>query len=370
MSMWDIEMELAAANPAPSARIAELPLAEAEHEMLREIAAQPVRTPAARRLPRPRRRHVALVAAALAAAGLAIAVVGGTDRPGKPEPAFAAELVRFAESSPLLLLDQPGWHVERADEESVHTGEMTFRNPAAGAVGAADLNWRSGSLRKWKRDRASSSEMTTTAPVLGTTATVYQYESAPILRGNLDITALWIDRGRVLEFRSISPDMATFKQRLASLKRVDTTTWLNAMPASVVKAGDHDKAVAQMLKGIPLPPGFDPARIHASGLTKDRYQLGATVSGTVACTWFQRWWQARRAGDEAGVREAIAAMRTAKRWPVLRQMSKAGAWTEVLGEFVAAMPSGDWYGRPLIGDVNSGLGCSDLGVKLPRLGSG
>jgi hypothetical protein len=28
------------------------------------------------------------------------------------------------------------------------------------------------------------------------------------------------------------------------------------------------------------------------------------------------------------------------------------------------MPSGDWYGRPLAGDVNSGLGCASLGVKL------
>jgi hypothetical protein len=29
------------------------------------------------------------------------------------------------------------------------------------------------------------------------------------------------------------------------------------------------------------------------------------------------------------------------------------------------MPKGEWYGRPLTGDVNSGLGCDSLGVKLP-----
>jgi hypothetical protein len=29
------------------------------------------------------------------------------------------------------------------------------------------------------------------------------------------------------------------------------------------------------------------------------------------------------------------------------------------------MPSGRWYGRPLAGDVNPGLGCSALGVTLP-----
>jgi hypothetical protein len=36
----------------------------------------------------------------------------------------------------------------------------------------------------------------------------------------------------------------------------------------------------------------------------------------------------------------------------------------VLLAFVKAMPSGDWYGRPLAGDVDSGLGCASLGVPL------
>jgi hypothetical protein len=58
-------------------------------------------------------------------------------------------------------------------------------------------------------------------------------------------------------------------------------------------------------------------------------------------------------------------MRTAKHWPVLTEMAKTGAYPDVLQEFVAAMPSGDWYGRPLTGDVDSGLGCNALGVHLP-----
>lgn len=65
------------------------------------------------------------------------------------------------------------------------------------------------------------------------------------------------------------------------------------------------------------------------------------------------------------MRAAIAAMETAKRWPILREMSSAGGYPEVLLEYVGAMPSGLWYGRPLLGDVDSGLGCSQLGVKLP-----
>jgi hypothetical protein len=362
MSMWDIEMELAAANPAPSALVAELPLAEAEQELLSAIAATAPQSRAARRVPRPRRRHVVLLAAALAAVAAAIAVVGGSDRPGKPEPAFAAELVRFAERSPLLLLDQPGWRVSYADEHTATEGEMRFHHPGRGM---AELHWRGGPLGEWKSDRANSAVLTTSAPVVDGRATVYQYEG-PRFHGRLDITALWLDRGRVLEFRASVHDMATFKALLASLTRVDTTAWLTAMPASVVKAGDQNAAVREMLKGIPLPPRFDPSTIKAQGLTKDRYQLGANVAGTVACTWFQRWWQGRRDGDERRVRQAIAAMRTAKRWPVLREMAKQGAYPEVLLEYVHAMPSGRWYGRPLAGDVNEALGCSQFGVDLPR----
>jgi hypothetical protein len=359
-SMWEIETELSAANPAPRTAVAELPLAEAERELLSAIVAEP--DEAAPRARSPRRRLIAVAAAAAIAAGVVLFALDGSD-PGEPEPAFAAELVRFAEHSPLLLLDQPGWRVSYADEQTAIEGEMSFERPGGGQ---ADLNWRPLSLDHWAEDRAAGAERIVKAPVLDTRATVYQYEDPTRGPGDpLEITALWLDRGRVLEFRSTVPDMATFKAQLASLKRVDTSTWLSAMPASVVKAADREAAVREMLKGIPLPPGFDPATIRSAGLTRDRYQLGATVSGTVACTWFQLWSRARRAGDEQGVREAVAALRTAEDWPVLREMSKRGAYPHVLLEYVAALPSGRWYGRPLIGDVKSGLGCSQLGVRLP-----
>jgi hypothetical protein len=108
--MWDIETELAQANPAPRTWVAELPLAEIEDELLRAIAAEPAQVRAERRT-RPRRRYLALAAAAAAVAAGVVLFAIDTGDPGKPEPAFAAELVRFAERSPLLLLDEPGWRV-------------------------------------------------------------------------------------------------------------------------------------------------------------------------------------------------------------------------------------------------------------------
>jgi hypothetical protein len=77
-----------------------------------------------------------------------------------------------------------------------------------------------------------------------------------------------------------------FRDELRALHQVYTTTWLRAMPPSVVKAVDSGETIRQMLKGIPLPPGFDAARIRGVGLVHDRYQLGAAVTGTVTVASF------------------------------------------------------------------------------------
>jgi len=51
-------------------------------------------------------------------------------------------------------------------------------------------------------------------------------------------------------------------------------------------------------------------------------------------------------------------MQTAKTWKILQEMKSQGAWTEVLLGYADAMRGdGRWYGRPLKGDANSGLGC-------------
>jgi hypothetical protein len=208
----------------------------------------------------------------------------------------------------------------------------------------------------------------TTAPVLATTAHVYQYAGGT--PGHRDITAVFRYDGRVLEFRAGAADVQAFKVLLATLTRVDTNAWLSAMPASVIKTSDRSGAIAQMLKGVTVPPGFATTDIKGADLTKDRYQLGAAVTGTVACQWFKFWSDARIANDAVKEREATAAMATAKDWPVLKEMTKQGDYPEVLIGYAAAMPSGNWYGRPLAADVNSGLGCDSLGVVLPKFAGG
>jgi hypothetical protein len=376
MTLTDVDAALAAANPLPQSRATALPLRGAEIELTEEIAAIPVR---ARALSSPaaawrRRAVIGLVACAAVAAVITLLPSG--DKGGGPTQAFAAPLVRFANASPLALLQLPGWHVVYTDEEADGYGEMHFVKGPADADGnprgasltdEASLAGRIASL-DWGPTNSAGAKFVAAGDQavptgLGVVARRFVGEGA--WRGALDISALLIDHGRELTFRATVTDMAMFRAELRALNAVDIATWLRAMPPSVVKSADSGETVRLMLKGIPLPPGFDAARIRGADLVHDRYQLGAAVTGTVACMWIADWSRAHAAGDTAVVRRAIAAMATAPHWPILREMAQQGAWPQVLIGYAKAMPTGIWYGRPLVSDVNSGLGCGDQwGVRL------
>jgi hypothetical protein len=320
----------------------------------------------------PRRRHAAAQRLAMSVGVALAAVLGGLSVSGvfagSSGTAWGVELVSFADASPLVLLDQAGWQADYANETSAQVGEMHFTTtPVPSDPSAEDnttnaqLSWFPGTPSSLT-DLASSADLTTTAPVLGTVAQVYQYAGGQ--PGDQDIAALWEYDGRVLEFRAGAADIAAFESLLASLRAVDTNTWLSALPATVVKTTDRAAVIASMLQGVTLPPGFDPSTITGSDLTSDRYQLGAWVTGTVACTWLQLWSNARSSGNSSGVQQAIAAMATAQDWPILQEMSKNGAYPDMIEELAAAMPSGRLYNQSLEDAANSGLGCPARGVPL------
>jgi hypothetical protein len=414
MNRRETREALAAANPVPVDKAAGVPIAATEDALIdsilhehREVTGGSGRS--GHYVPR-----LAIgVGASLALALAAVFVFSNGDGGPKagPQSAYAAPLVHLAESTPLVLIGEPGWHVEGLQPYSSDEGEMQFYQgdspppdempnpehleggvplPASIRQRKAELNWYGpievsaqeqsagvpdlDTVEKVFRfrveDRANSAEVRTTAPVLGTTAHVFQYEGGS--PGDRDITSLWIENGRVLEFRSSVPDMATFERRLASLKRVDTTTWLDAMPASVVKSADQPKAIREILSGIDLPPGFTAADVPDEGLTTDHYQLGALTVSSVACIWFARWATGRLEGNEAQIKEAVDAMAGAKSWPILREMSSEGAYPQVVESLAAAMPSGHvWHQRPLKADVESALLCGRrFGTPVPESQSG
>ncbi len=334
---------LAAANPVETAGVKALPLASLGDDSLAELIGElPPEQVGGSSVPRARRLRASY---ALALAGSALLVVAslltivwspGGGPNGRPRVAYGTELVRFANESPLVLLEAPGWRVEGVLQASRREGEIHFVH----ADERADFFWRRQPLRLWLRDRAVSADRQTTAPVLGTRARVFRYAGGGPGAG--DFTALWREEGRVLEFRSPAPGMAAFAERLAALERVRAAEWLDALPRSVVKAAEHDRAVREMLAGIPLPPGFTAANVEDPGLTNDRRLVAVYVVGAVVCAWHAQWAEGQRERDPAQVRRAVAAIASARRWPVVEEMNAHDAIPQVLAESARLLRDGHW----------------------------
>lgn len=420
MKSDDLKRALGAANPFPAPAVAALEIAVAEAELGEAIASVPAHAGEAalggrRRRPGRSRRPVLALAGGLAMVGaLVVLLLSSGDTGNRPsqlgtqgvEPrVYGAELIRFAESSPLLLLEGPGWRVQNAIEEkrreglegslefvtgkpipyeSIRITGSSRREREAGMFPPAvrqrrvELSWRHGSLAEAVANQRRyylhpHGQRWVRLPVVETTATVdtraefYVNQGGP---GNRQMVAFWHEGGYLLELRAAVPDLAAFEERLGWLTRVDSQRWLDAMPAKVVKAAEHDAAVRGMLKGIPVPSSFKPSLVPDEGLTTDRYQVGAKVTATVSCLWFLQWAEARRSGDRAAELEAETAMATSKHWPILREMARDGAYPEAIWELAKEMPSGVWvwagHRHPLLPRAES-LGCARLGLPLlPR----
>ena len=242
MREHDLEAGFASIYPLSRAEIAALPLADAERELGEAILAEPERTsaigdgPATARARHPRRRRLYAGAAGLAAAALAVwFLLAGPDvRTEKSAPPFDTSLMQVAKTSPLVLLEEPGWRVGADTRAGGNRGEMHFFRPAgssaAGHVERAELRWRSGPaaarLRK-SFERRVPYVVYVLPPVLDTRV-LQIHASGP--SGHKRFAAVWQDHGRVLVFRSTVPSFASFERRLGALHRVGPVAWLTALP--------------------------------------------------------------------------------------------------------------------------------------------
>jgi hypothetical protein len=346
-----------------------------------------------------RRRHALF--ALLALALIITLVLAGAGAVGGFGEARAAGPTSPTGSSPLLLLDGPGWRVQNTEEDRSREGtngsiefvtgkpipyesiKITGPNehqhesgmfPPAVRQRRVELTWHPASLKQtiaWIHGLPHPhGRKVVKLPVLNTTAYVdtrdefYVNQGGP---GNRQMIALWSEGADVFELRAAVPDLGAFEERLGWLTKVDPQAWLDAMPAKVVAPGDYDATVRDVLKGIPVPKSFTPVRVPDEGLVTDRYQVGAKTTGTVSCLWLQQWGAARRIGDTAAELEADKAMGTSRHWPILREMTKEGAYSEVVWEIAKWMPKGyfEWAGhkRNLLAQAE-GLGCARDGFPL------
>jgi hypothetical protein len=404
MKAHEIDQKLRDADRFSTREMERLELGPAEAALSEAILAEPATTTAVEVeappwSPPEHRRRGLLGAAGLAVAAVAAALIlllgGGTSE--SPSRAYGAALVRFAESTPLLLLEGPDWRVQNVTQYKGREGlegsmefvtgpaipyestrisaDYTVSGMAPKAVRQrkVELSWRYGELEFPGPPVARPVE----APVLDTTALVNTRaavfsvvtkdgERRIYLGGPNDhqMVAIWKEEGRLLEMRAWVSNFADFKERLGWLTRVDSQTWLDAMPAKVVKAADHDAAVREMLEGIPTPKTFEPSRVPDEGLTTNRYQVGVAVTSTVSCLWFRQWGQARRSGDRVAEAEAEWAMSTSRRWPILREMAKEGGYPDTVWDLAAGMPSGKGKrGWRLLPQAEV-LGCARMGIPV------
>jgi hypothetical protein len=320
----DLDRQIAAANPLAPDRVAALALPPLEPETLRERGPElPVVAPASPR----RRRGPAFAFAALAAAGALAALLvlsTGGDVATKRQPEFAAAAVRVAEANPRLLVTAPGWSVKHAYGFEADSGTMIFVKEGWGFDRAFQLNWYPARFYgSFLRDRNDVGPRVKGELLGFETTTVHN----PRNTKGADYATLFSPEGKVaVEVHAVLDDRRQYEEVLHSLRRVDVDTWLRAMPLEVVRPAALSATVEEMLRGIPLPPDFDRGSLPGGELLSDPYRLGTKVTGAVACSWLERWSQARRAGDTDVAREAVAAMRTAPTWPVLAQMAREGGW--------------------------------------------
>lgn len=356
MNAKSIDELLAAAAPIADADLAELDLADLGDLMREVIMSAPVveSTPPATKPSTPKRRWRFVAAAAAVAVVVGAVIVSPSLNGRNGTEAWAAEVLAVAEASPRLLVDLPGWEVVRADEFTIEYGEMTFSNGER----MLDLNWRAAETHDfYVDDRAHDADPPWVIKVNGLPATVFRYA------GTNDFTTLWLDGEHSFEARGVFADRAEYEAILEALEPTDIDSWLSAMPESVVKPDNGAVVVAEMLEGVPLPAGFDIAALVSNSGVSDRYQLGARVTGSVACAWIEQWIEARATGDTEAEAEAVTAMQSSRHWPILQEMTTTGAFPQALWEYADAMQTNDTIpgGRPMTIEesYDQTFGCSN-----------
>ena len=231
-------------------------------------------------------------------------------------PTYAAAAVKVAEANPRLLITAPGWSIIHANSFEAEYGGLTYRDaghPAFGPEGLSlTMNWAPASLYRTALRGYRPKATVTKSTVLGRQATTFHYGGRPAY-----ITIL-PPQGNV--FVTLALPASEHETLLRSLRAVSVERWLAAMPPEVVQPAAESGVIAQMLHGVPPPPGFDPSTFEAEGELTNRFELGQAVAGAVACGWLESWDAATRSGDAPTAEAAVAAMSGARHWAVLLQM--------------------------------------------------
>lgn len=308
---------------------------------------------------RPERRRPSPIAAFSTAAAVTIALVGlvvvlGTI--GDGELASGGPGGEYER----VLIDNPDWTVSRYDEYRGEMDDGDFYHHAETAYLAEDgsvveLKLDTGDEQRFNElvgNRIADGTRLEDDVAMGAPVTIFRYNYA-----SNDLSASWRVGNVIYELRGYV-DEAVLRDLLGDVVEVSEEAFLAAMPESVPT--DRESTVDQMLEGIPVPAGFQVTPLYDGDL-RDRYQLGAEVTGAIACAWIDQWIGADESGDIDAATEAIDAMATARDWDVLRDMQEYGDWPLVVWEYADAIAGdGTVMGGRIVTvaeSVDAALGC-------------
>ncbi|WP_395657191.1 hypothetical protein [Nocardioides sp.] len=328
--------------------VADLPLHHGRAELLEEIMRSPALDDRPVAAPETRRRHswLAPVAAAATVAALAAgsawwASSGGPDPESTPVAGGGAQAGAPAgpDGAYRAVLEADGWTLESAyTDPTYETGEIGY----AQGDRTLEIDWYPASDydsryddRRHITDPPSDG---TPVDVLGLRGSMWAYSAD-------DHTVIRpVEHGHYLEVRGSGMDQQEYVALLRELRLVDADGFDAALPDGFVSNAERSSQIDAILDGIEAKAGtLLPAGVPRASITSDQsdpYQLGAEVTGQVACAWVGQFAEAKRTGDEFALQEAVGVMETAYRWPVLDEMNDRGDWPEWIWSMVDDMDAG------------------------------
>jgi hypothetical protein len=327
----------------------------------------------------PRRRLAAALGAAaavLAIAGATTIAVAGDDgdgaatgpagpatadapdlQPAEPPHAFpvAPEDAAAAEALPRIAGGLEGWAITSVHAADSASGYMTMAKGAR----TLDVSWwpADDHAERLEIQEAGGNEGVAVTlagqPALTfdhgpvpapqdqrEAADTSQASDPPYEAGAHGYMTIGVVGGHTVELLGGSFPPEEYEALVAGLQQYPADAWVGVLPTDTVLPSQRPAVVDEMLVGVPLPPGFDPEPLRTAPAFLGRFDVGADVSGAVACGWFESWVAARASGDQAAVQAAVDAMGTSPQWPVLLEMVETSVnFPGIIWQYAAAMPT-------------------------------
>lgn len=301
-------------------------LDRARNELLEEIMSSPAErtvdvttdmTPKQPRRPLPLRRRWLVGAAAAVALALAVPVwFSGGEEEAIVQPsarASVSEPTLSTSGNPHLFMDSP-WLLTSLYQGSAQDGSQTFTRSSR-TIETTTVQWFPIKVKD-RILKARQGSMVEQDPMhlFGSQATV--------LSGPWTYEALITSGQTLISIRVYGiADLDAFRAALSDLQVLEPQQWEDALGDDMVRPEGSVEVAEQMLRGVPLPDGFDTATL-ASQFAQDRYQFGSHVLTEVSCSWLQVYAKARTDQDEESMAVVEAALASHTQWDLQREMSQ------------------------------------------------